>query len=61
MRPKYDNLLAYFSSKYYTQSFNKALPRPQISLEIGKKLCNEFHIDIHINDEDSVVYVFFIS
>ena len=39
----------------------RRLPRPQISREIGKKLCNEFHIDIHINDEDSVVYVFFIS
>ena len=39
----------------------RRLPRPQISLEIRKKLYNEFHIDIHINDEDSVVYVFFIS
>jgi hypothetical protein len=28
----------------------RRLPRSQISLEIGKKLCNEFHI--HINDEE---------
>ena len=50
----------FFFKIAHTQSFKKASsPFADFSLEIGKKLCNEFHI--HINREDSVVYVFFIS
>jgi ERCC4-type nuclease len=61
VRPKYNNLLAYFSSKQYIHKASiRRLPRSQISLEIGKKLYNEFHIHMK-NVEHSVVYVFFIS